>query len=263
MNRRAVLAAGAALALAPSPVLAGAAPVPTVPPVVEFRRYTLKPGRRDELIDLFEREFVETQEAAGMTLLGLFRDLDRPDRFVWLRGFPDMEARRAALGAFYGGPVWKAHREAANATMIDSDDVLLLRPVALPPRHGEGQAASAARVGEGPVFPPAPFGAALPMKGRETEVVTAAVLPLAGPADADLRAWFEAAVRPSGQVLGAFETLAALNTFPALPVREGEQVFVWLARGAGSPALPAWLQRRLARPPEILRLAPTARSRWR
>ena len=34
----------------------------------------------------------------------------------------------SALRAFYGGPVWKEHRTAAASTMIDSDDVLLLRP---------------------------------------------------------------------------------------------------------------------------------------
>jgi hypothetical protein len=40
----------------------------------------------------------------------------------------DMPSRAQALKDFYGGPVWKAHREAANATMIDSDNVLLLHP---------------------------------------------------------------------------------------------------------------------------------------
>src|SRR5213083_1151656 len=100
-------------------------------PVVELRQYTLHPGKRDVLIDLFDREFIEPQEALGIKVIGQFRDLDRPDRFVWLRGFRDMTSRAKALSDFYGGPVWKAHREAANATMIDSDNVLLLRP-ALP-----------------------------------------------------------------------------------------------------------------------------------
>src|SRR6187431_1387749 len=101
---------------------------PTCCPVLELRQYTLRPGTRDVLIELFEREFIESQEALGMTLVGQFRDLDNPDRFVWLRGFADMTTRAQALEAFYGGPIWKTHREAANATMIDSDDVLLLRP---------------------------------------------------------------------------------------------------------------------------------------
>jgi hypothetical protein len=39
-----------------------------------------------------------------------------------------MTSRAKALSDFYGGPVWKMHRQVANATMIDSDNVLLLRP---------------------------------------------------------------------------------------------------------------------------------------
>ena len=76
-------------------------------PVVEFRQYMLHPGRRDDLIVLFERELIEPQETAGMALVGQFRDADEPDRFVWLRGFPDMETRAEALGRFYHGPAWK------------------------------------------------------------------------------------------------------------------------------------------------------------
>src|SRR6185436_19129428 len=103
-------------------------------PIVELRQYTLHPGQRDVLIDLFDREFIEPQEALGIRVIGQFRDLDRPNYFVWLRGFSDMESRLQALTAFYSGPVWKTHREAANATMIDSDDVLLLHPA----RPGSG-----------------------------------------------------------------------------------------------------------------------------
>src|SRR5258708_4532773 len=55
--------------------------------VVELRQYTLRGGRREDLISLFEREFIESQEALGVRVLGIFRDLDDPDRFVWTRGF--------------------------------------------------------------------------------------------------------------------------------------------------------------------------------
>ena len=79
-------------------------------PVLELRQYTLHPGKRDALIGLFDREFVETQEAVGMAVVGQFCDLDDPDRFVWFRGFQDMPRRAEALSSFYGGPVWKANQ---------------------------------------------------------------------------------------------------------------------------------------------------------
>src|SRR3989442_11031539 len=97
-------------------------------PIVELRQYTLHHGKRDVLIDLFDREFIEPQETLAMNILGQFRDLDDPDRFVWLRGFQDMASRAAALQAFYGGAGWEAHRETAKATMIDSDNRFLFRP---------------------------------------------------------------------------------------------------------------------------------------
>jgi len=220
-------------------------------PVVELRQYTLHPGRRDDLVELFEREFVETQEACGMRLFGQFRDLDDTDRFVWLRGFAGMDARAAALGAFYGGPVWKAHRDAANATMIDSDDVLLLRPL----RADGGFALDGAT--RAPVDAPA----------TRARLVVALLwsVPL-GDADVaerlerDVAAWIADA---DATPLASFVSEHAPNTFPTLPVRENEHVLAcfaafdddahWRRRREGLAAIgPAPLQ--------ALRLAPGARS---
>jgi hypothetical protein len=97
--------------------------------VVELRQYTLHPGGRDVLVDIFMRHFVTGQEAVGIRVLGTYYDLDRPDRFVWLRSFPDMETRKKALTQFYlESDVWRTYGPAANETMIDSSDVLMLRP---------------------------------------------------------------------------------------------------------------------------------------
>lgn len=200
--------------------------------VVELRQYTLHPGRRDALIGLFEREFIETQQAAGITLLGSFRDLDDPDRFVWLRGFADMPSRAAALERFYGGPAWRAHRDEANATMIDSDDVLLLRP-------------------------------AWPASTRSVRsaALVAAVIPSRGTPIASALAAFEAVgARP----LAVFETEPSPNNFPRLPVREGVSMLVVLsgapAADPGATRLQQVLRARLPRGTQVLRLEPTARS---
>ena len=216
-------------------------------PVVELRQYTLRPGQRDVLIELFDRELIESQEATGMELIGQFRDLDRPDRFVWMRGFPDMPRRRDALEAFYGGATWKAHAAAANATMIDVDDVLLLRPLTpsttfapQPPRPARGHAVAAAHI-----------------------AVT--ICSLRAPVDADVLApTLLAGLAATTPVLAAFVEEPSENTFPALPVRAGEHVVVWIQRVVGDdwPAAPA-LDVALSAPPLQLRLAPTARSRLR
>src|SRR5258708_23110827 len=97
-------------------------------PIVELRQYTLHPGKRDVLIDLFDREFVESQEALGMKVIGQFRDLNNPNRFVWLRGFRDMPSRALALKDFYGGGVWEGPRGASPSTVIGSGNILLFLP---------------------------------------------------------------------------------------------------------------------------------------
>lgn len=216
-------------------------------PVVELRQYTLHPGQRDTLIELFDREFVETQEAVGIRVIGQFRDRGDADRFVWLRGFADMAARGAALPAFYGGPVWAAHRTAANATMIDSDDVLLLRP-AWP----------------GAALPAGERGVARAMEGGE---LRALVLHLHAPADDGLLATCREAACAAARHQAWYVTEPAVNNFPRLPLREGEPVLVALAlveqpgaAEAWAAALDAQLQPWQARPTQHLRLAPTARS---
>src|SRR3546814_13617556 len=88
-----------------------APPAATADAVLELRQYTLRPHTRDTLIALFDSTFVESQEAVGMSVLGQFRDLDDPERFVWLRGFPDMARRPASLAAFFGVPALAARWE--------------------------------------------------------------------------------------------------------------------------------------------------------
>jgi hypothetical protein len=238
-------------------------------PAVELRQYTMHPGKRDVLINLFDREFIESQEALGIKIIGQFRDLDHPDRFVWLRGFRDMTSRARALTDFYGGSVWKAHREAANATMIDSDNVLLLRP-ALPTSGFSLENMKRPPVGSDEV---------------PTSLVVTTIYYFEGPVAPDFINFFEHTLKPMAASLGAticayFVTEDSENTFPALPVRAGENVFVWFSTFRDSAAYENYvaalseserwrdevsngLKRYLNRTPEVLKLSPTARSQLR
>src|SRR5206468_1473560 len=212
----------------------------------------------------FDKEFVESQEALGIKVIGQFRDLNNPDRFVWLRGFRDMSSRAEALKSFYGGPVWKTHSKAANATMSDSDNVLLLCP-ARPTSVFSLKSTQR----------PAPGGNEIP-KG----LIVATIYYFNAPSDVNFADFFERSMKPvlkeSGAlILAYFITESSANTFPALPVREGERVFAWfsqfrdesayedraiaLARAANwRDVVSKELARRLKGPPAVLKLSPTA-----
>jgi hypothetical protein len=216
--------------------------------VVELRQYTLRPGQREVLIDIFDSRLVESQEAVGMSVIGQFRDLDRPDRFVWLRGFDDMDERARSLAEFYGGPVWRANSAEANATMVDTDDVLLLRPAGPGSAfqlNGATRSEAAAGYVEATILHLDDADQASAVRGLEQEVA---------PAIAE----------SGGKLLGYFVTEPAENTFPSLPVREGEDVLVWFTGFAepadGAARREAALRLGPKRPPEVLRLEPTTRS---
>jgi quinol monooxygenase YgiN len=234
--------------------------------VFELRQYTLHPGQRDTLIDVFDDQFVEGQEAQGMRIIGQMRDLDDPDRFAWLRSFRDMEARKDALTKFYSGPVWKAHGRLAAGTMVDSDNVLLLKPLR-----------------PDTVFAPStiqlpPPGTRGPGKG----VLLANIVYVEKKTPNEFGEFFEKELRPQWERAGATVIAEMVsehspNTYPALPVRERESVFVWFALFADQASadkhqralaqsmewreavgkLTGWTHHRI----EVLRLQPTARSR--
>lgn len=234
--------------------------------VLELRQYITWPGRRDTLLALFEREFIESQEEQGIRVLGQFRDLNDPLRYTWIRGFESMPARKAALTAFYGGPVWQQWRAQANATLYDNDDVLLLKP----DQPGSGfSVAAGAR---------APVGAPSPAAG----LVVVTIYYFRDPVSDAFRARFASELAPvfarnGATILGSFVSETSPNTFERLPVRENVNAFVWFARFDDRAALERYnerlgqdtrwrdalfgpLYKSLARTPETLLLAPGARS---
>jgi hypothetical protein len=232
-------------------------------PIIELRQYTLRPAARDVLIDLFEAQFVESQEDVGMKIVATFRDLDRPDRFVWIRAFHDMPSRAEALNSFYSGPVWKAHGKAAAATMIDSTNVLLLRVT----RPQSGFALTGTR----------------PPQGATTEpraLIVANVYSFERVVAAPFIEFFEHSVAPELNaagipVLATYITETAANNYPPLPIRT-DRVFVWFTRvtdradydsrmtslrsSASWNSVAERLRSQLKSAPDVLLLQPTPRS---
>ncbi|MDP5199041.1 hypothetical protein [Flavobacterium sp. DG2-3] len=99
--------------------------------VLELRNYLLKPNTADRFKKYFNAYFITPMHALGGYTLGQFK-IDRAnDRFVWFRGFKNMETRVKFLNDFYvDSKTWKDFGKDANDMMINSDIVYLLRPLA-------------------------------------------------------------------------------------------------------------------------------------
>jgi len=233
--------------------------------VFELRHYRTEPGRREDLIAMFEEHFLDAYERAGALVLGTFRNLDAPDRWAWIRAFPSLEARETALTGFYTSGTWKARSEACNATLADVSEARLLAPL-------EGRALS-----DPPPRPPA---------GRnETPRCVYEVLIHQTPPEkgADFAAFHRSHARPALASLGQLPS-AVLLTGPGMtadpkrPVSSGTYL-VTLTRFADAEALHAaraarrdssvWqrieseMAQRLRAPVEAWRLQPTSRSALR
>jgi hypothetical protein len=168
--------------------------------VIELRRYTIQPGQREGFAEYFDAYFPEAFQQLGAIAFGQFFERDKESMFTWLRGFRDMDARAVVNTAFYYGPVWREHKQTVNPMMIDSDDVLLLRPVR-----------------------PIPVLPAVDAV-REREPRGVVVMHVLHDTDAErveqAYAHYECA--------GLLVTLDAPNNFPELPVRNDGPWTVWL-----------------------------------
>lgn len=231
-------------------------------PVVEFRRYTIKEGKREEFIKYFETYFPEAFEQLGALALGQFRERGNDSRFIWLRGFHNMSDRPIINSAFYFGPLWREHGLTMNALMTDSDNVLLLRPL-LPETEMTILLA---------VDPVAEERGA-------TGVAIAQIFALKNQPDvtssAKLRSALAASGRSGMREAGILVTLDKPNNFPQLPVRTDGPFLVWLGMVKDEENLTAALktmhragdelaaQGFLREPPEVIVLEPTPRSRLR
>ncbi len=229
----------------------------------EFRNYVTQPKGRDVLIEMFEREFLDAYEAGGTRVIATFRNLDDPDRWVWIRAFADGKARGEALKNFYASAAWRSLRDPANATIGDASNALLLRP-----HDGNAVTDIDQRPKAGATRIP-------------DSLIVATTHLLESCAETEFASRFAQEAVPILKKFGAapfasFTTERAPNSFPRQPIRDKDTVFLTLTRFdsvaacdaalAAMRASPAWQPvdaglglLRIA-PVEVLRLKPTPRS---
>jgi NIPSNAP len=231
--------------------------------VIEFRRYTIKPGGREYFARYFESYFPEAFEQLGAIVAGSFFERRNQNGFTWIRGFHTIDARAVLNAAFYYGPLWKEHRETLNALIDDSDNVMLFRP--LSPERGVTILPAVDPVAE-------TNGAQGVVVAQIFSVKPNSVEAFAKEAETTFATYRAAGAREAGVLV----TLDAKNNFPQLPIRTDGPYLLWLGilkdnkmlETEFSPlaerSLPSLSATGLLRgTPELIVLDPTPRSRLR
>jgi hypothetical protein len=230
--------------------------------VIEFRRYTIRDGKREHFAQYFESYFPEAFQQLGAIAIGQFLERGKNSRFTWLRGFHNMDDRAKVNALFYYGPLWKEHSATLNSLMTDSDNVLLLRPLSrelgitvLPAVDPVKEAKGAQGIAIAQIF----------------AVKEGNVDAFAQQAESTFARYRDAGAREAGVLV----TLDAPNNFPQLPVRADGPYLVWLGVVENESSLKSFTRLLesaqqslsgtdlLKAAPEILVLDPTKRSRLR
>jgi hypothetical protein len=183
--------------------------------VVEFRRYTIKEGEREHFAQYFDTYFPEALQQLGTIVAGDFFERNNPSGFTWMRGFHTLEDRAVVNAQFYAGSVWKEHKKTMNDLIVDSDNVMLLRP--LSPERGI------------PILPAVdPTVEANRVQGIVVAQIFAvkadSVEAFAKAAEPTFASYQAAGVREAGVLV----TLDVPNNYPQLPIRTDGPFLVWL-----------------------------------
>jgi hypothetical protein len=231
--------------------------------VIEFRRYTVKEGERERFAEYFESYFPEAFQQMGAIAFGQFFERKNPVGFTWMRGFKNTDARAVVNAGFYYGPLWREHAFTMNSLMVDSNNVLLLRP--LSPERGVTVLPSVDPVAERK-------GAQGVLVAQIFAVKANSVDAFAQQAEATFAGYRAAGAREAGVLV----TLDAPNNFPQLPVRTDGPYLVWLGIVKDNQALETQFTPLAERSsqslsatgllrgaPELVILDPTRRSRLR
>ena len=230
--------------------------------VIEFRRYTIKEGERKHFAQYFESFFPEAFQQLGAIAVGSFFERKNQAMFTWVRGFHTIEDRAVVNSAFYYGPVWKEHKKTLNNLMIDSDNVMLLKP--LSPDRGVLVLPAVDPVSEASGAHGVVIAVICAVKANSVEDFAKQ----AEPTFAGYRA-------AGAHEAGVLVTLDVVNNFPQLPVRTDGPYLVWMGVVRDdqmlekfSPLAEHSLQSLtgtglLRGTPELVILDPTPRSRLR
>jgi len=247
---------------------------------LELHRYELPEVRVRTMSELFDQENTATRGLGGgsmgneyfiglMENIALLRDIDRPNIYIWLRGFRTLDEMQ--VRGFYDQSLWARHTDVLARAEIASGDATILAPSPITSAFLLGARGTS------------------PIRGEKAELLVATVYTVPSTMTPGFENFFQFAIVPrvfaaGGRPVASFATKSSLSAIPGFRsvvnprASDGDRNFVWFARFADAAAY-AQYQTKLARdqewkdnvepklktltsgPPEVWRLVPV--WQWR
>jgi hypothetical protein len=95
----------------------------------ELRRYTVRPGKMREWLELMEGEIIPFQVSQGMVITGSFRGETDESVYVWMRRFESEAQRDALYKAVYESDTWKTKIGPRIPDLLDREKMVVTRIV--------------------------------------------------------------------------------------------------------------------------------------
>ncbi|HSR22386.1 MAG TPA: NIPSNAP family protein [Candidatus Eisenbacteria bacterium] len=95
----------------------------------ELRSYRVRPGRRDEWVDLMEQVIIPFQAEKGMVIVASFVAEEDPDLYVWIRRFESEDEREQQYAEVYQSDRWKSEIAPRVDELLDRDRMVVTRLV--------------------------------------------------------------------------------------------------------------------------------------
>lgn len=93
----------------------------------EIRQYGARPGRRDDLVRVMERDVIPFQRSKGMDIVGSFVSLDDETGFVWIRRFESEAEKERLYAAVYEDSHWKESIAPKIGDALDRETIRVTR----------------------------------------------------------------------------------------------------------------------------------------
>ncbi len=93
--------------------------------IFEVRIYPVKEGGMDEWVAFMHDHVRPFIESKGMKVEAMFRGIEDPDRYIFIRRFDDAAHRVTATEAVYGSEEWQTNYKPTVRRLVDVENSVI------------------------------------------------------------------------------------------------------------------------------------------